>query len=1483
MECSADVVAAMVGGADPSSSTPPAVRDHETPDGHGSSTGPTFAADMAGTGAGQYDVLMLLSSSDELDDAETIPLPESTPSSSPAPPMHIAAEAADNKQEARRHALIDMRPFADRREGVMARIPSTPRGSPLQPLQMPLSLPRATSSTDRGHLGRRARSLSPAQTHPIGLKQRAGRESSLPTLTSVPPVNEGLRTDVGPSRVHNVLPRDLHTPAEDRPRNDTTADIPHETGTDLDRAAALLAAMPPSPPRRNLRTRKAAQLAPYTTEMQRYQRRLIRNDWQDAVVISRQLARAERDRHREAGEPSETPRRPGRNLSTSPSLVKRSSEGVHQAKQRRKGRNPERECQESTSKPAGVQSPPQVNDEGALSPSRHGTASAASSSRSLSDGPERRRKRHRIIRDETSEESVTGSESDRHRRSPWAAPSEDERTTTNSSGFESDFVVEDIAEAPAQRAARHDRSSSGHRDYDQLLRVLKRTMPARMARAYIDDLKAMDRETSDVQQNHQSSQSSSSSEAETVSDDVRPGESRKRAPRSGRAALVDLNLAGDTEDETAPSRKGSDADDDMLLGDGSPTATRGAISISESEDENDASRPNIETWWAPSVQRQAGSVPQAREADAIDRMLTKGAVSRRSAKQRRVFESTKPSKHAYRPMDQAQKHRRQVTSRRSGGSDKYRRVGKPRMKGSTGRTFFASGGSKSLSYLPGNPRLAFPRERAYPRERSCVDFLRDDILFADGDRISKDLYPDEGSRSISPSKTNYLSSTSHVLREINTASFNQQQSENQQQGNIVQSPPSIDHVQARAAGLKRQLPGALRSAQSSTTAQNLAESFTQHKSHSTASPLGHLDAQLDEAVAWSGVRNIRVDFGIRQPILGVQLDKANKLGQGRLYELLNSPTDKEASLYPATVFGIDLQLATFSAEVSEQVCEAFVASTLTGSSDTLDARSHLEESDAECILHFRKAFGEWTHFLCRWVSNANVRATTLANIVRHSTTCIDSCFKKLGRQHHMMTLDMKWTKLELAWRMKHKIIRSAECNANFLSPDTLSDMSLGDEDDLILSGAEDLMVALLNHGLHRTLLQVKACSASRPGMDGAISVISDPTVSLWISLIHLLTNSEMVRNRDFSISFWTIFESALQKYHLSLRKTKSALVVAENTWYSVFAICALSHFSSTTGSANSKSVILTPHWSLVASAISAVRLRFDDVVERKLSSPALRHRDAYIQIILQRILILLQSWRWNAEGIEAVLGKIFQLFDAHRLEDLPTEDDHDFPSFLRHYDEGLLREESGSKARGNAFQTFLSILALSVEGVREMAGSDIRHKERATARLLSRFSPVRSMNFTTDNVPTSHERSALYNHYSIALLYLHLVPATHAQRLLQIQQYLRISSADAKSQFIGIRAMMYAATILRHHNLCLDQVIQWFRSVFERQKQRLDDLLRSEPQIGKQLERTRKITNETFLLKMALRAIQYVVRFGSLQRDNRGHQFPDTSLLDPGK
>ena len=239
---------------------------------------------------------------------------------------------------------------------------------------------------------------------------------------------------------------------------------------------------------------------------------------------------------------------------------------------------------------------------------------------------------------------------------------------------------------------------------------------------------------------------------------------------------------------------------------------------------------------------------------------------------------------------------------------------------------------------------------------------------------------------------------------------------------------------------------------------------------------------------------------------------------------------------------------------------------------------------------------------------------------------------------------------------------------------------------------------------------------------------------------------------------------------------------------------------------------VAPHWSMISETLGQLRLRFDETVEANMSFSALAKRDQYVRVLLRRCYDLVATWGWRMEGAELALSKLFEIFNSHKLADLPSESDHDFAPFLRDFDEGTLWQDAGGD--DSCFHILIKLLARAGRDLRGSA-SDARDGDRRISRLFSRITPIRVMSFTRSNVPTSGQRSMLFNHYALVMLYLYLVPSQAHQRLRQIRGFLAFKEADFGSQLACIRAVMYAAVIFRHHRLDLAPITSWFGEVTE--------------------------------------------------------------------
>lgn len=1279
---------------------------------------------------------------------------------------------------------------------------------------------------------RRARSLSPASDKQLRTVTQSRAKSLSPQQHKKNHVVQRLPNIFQASRSLGILQA-------------TNSANPSDTPTKEDLSLAVIGEhlrLPASPPRRNLRARKAAQLAPYTMEMQKYRRRLIRNDWEDAVVVTRELARLERERRREREGSYGPVHKDEDNLQEERSTSNAKHNKVTQKRVRRQSSNAPLKVTTNllgdgmgtSDERLGCDDDGMFAQQSAISMDISPQDAIYSSSDSSFMEVRRKHKRYRIAPDSSSEtdseesDTLASLHSQDHLRAPHSQSllknkSAHDIASSSSETDDSDasFLINDVREVEkAKKAAIAHRRN---RDYDQLFRVLKRTMPVRMARAHIEDLKAMDREAEEDEDEHNVVDLMSQPESDTTST-LRPGEARRRVRRHEGNSLSRLELDGDSEGDSSRSSRSVDL------------ATQGEEDVESSTrsqtPESDRTETNL-FWWEASSRRTVGH-PGAQDRDMIDHMLSRRThptesrnVNRHIRKQRRGVELENLSRKGVR-------HKRGGR----GAQRPYRERINNQKRASTGKA----------------PRLTFSGD---VRDGFGWKLHQEDSLFMESDDIGIDgksdaaCFPTKGSRDFTQaeriahinSKTDCATPPSRITDKGSTT--NAIQRDNQ----INRSPQSRKHAKSKAVGLQQYFDN---------KDKNIPE---------------HLSLQKHDAESWRWHHTFSLDFGIRSPTLGIQMSKDSYIGRGRLFDLLhlNKPGIGSDCPLPAIyIFGQELTAETYTLDSHESVMEAFSQE----SEALFTAASEHDVELARLVARFCQTMEQWANFFCMFISTSKSDDMEVHRLVQYTIQRCNSLAVSLSRLQGPAALDTllqtKWLKVEAIWRAKTRFYARRHHLDTSPANDDL------EEDECM--AAQSLMHTLLLHGLHRTMSSIRAANKASKDKQETLTFLNDTSADMWIRLIHLLSTPE--DTFDSSPSFWSVFDVTLRQYHEKLRSTKGDLVVAENTWYSIFAIISLSHFTFATGSSSSQSALPSPHWGLVLYALSIVRLRYDEQVEKSLSTSTLWHRDEYIRSILRRTLLLVQSWRWRMEGSEAVLGKLFHLFDAFKLEDLPSEEHTDFPRFLREYDEGLLCSNDKSH-RDSAFHLFLRLLAIAAVQAGEQRNNI--DKEKAIGRLLSRFSPVRTMSYTEDNVPTILERSCLYNHYSIALLYLYFVPSSFHQRLVQIQQYLRIGTADTKSQIVGIRAMMYAATILRHWSLPLDQSVQWFKSVFERRFQKCEQITQSKQVPGQDFIRQRKIRNETMSLMTVLRAIQYVIHTYSLDKNDVVVKYPDPKLLDPSK
>ncbi|WFC97270.1 hypothetical protein MBRA1_003937 [Malassezia brasiliensis] len=1041
-------------------------------------------------------------------------------------------------------------------------------------------------------------------------------------------------------------------------------------GAAADARGAAAPAHAPSPPlRHNLRARKLAQIHPYTVEALQYRRELFRNDWQDAVVSQREWRHARRL-----------------------DVARRSSASDGD--------------DEGSASDGGS-----ASDEGSAGDDE-GSANASDDEGSASD------------EGSTSDGRAASSSSAAPRVS---SPARTARSPSLGGPASSDTDAVPPAAVPARRKRRAPTpSSDDSTDYERRFRILKRMMPAHMARACIDDLRAMrhghadDTDADDVSA---SPPRAASPRAASPTSPLRPGESRRRtgAPIDAHAPLLsDVDSASDTPPPTP-----------------SPPLADGDV-----------------RWWCEP--RRAAS-PPTREADAVDRMLTRTSGARgfgqRTARRRRgtprrrapthgdadgawMWRVPRAARHAATPRGHrgAPRAASASTSASEASDDAARATGGGRRRGAA-PLFLVAGDAE--------------RVRGVPTTRGDVQ------------SYARLPYVQGAGRPASIDASNHA-----ALVDVPMA--------------VPSMAPKRVHRRAAAprtgaggtagAASAAPVPGGTAGAASAAPAS--LPPFPpawQHASLDT--PLQH---ELQELLCFDTLANVSLDFGLRVPPVGVRFAAGTPLGRGRLHALLHTADDVGSDEAPAChVLG-----TTLHGHMAIGALERAVPPLLDAVWDALREGGVDAERGVRALDDLGDFLGAWLVWRARRAEAA--AAATLgaaldadaagdgADVGAQAARLTDLVYTLLERgapatHGARVRLALLWLRVQLAFRV------------HALAPEPGTDAA-------VLDAAQPLVVHLLAAGVHKAMAHVAAAPAD--GLD-------DVPAALWVALVHVLD--------AVGHAFYDVLDAALDDWHAA--SPASPVVWAERVWYLVLATSVFARFGAAAGVVRAAPAA-PPRWALVARALS-LRLRFDARVEAAAPRALLARRDAYIRVVVTRCLVLAERFAWPLADAEAVLGRVFDVFDAHRLADLPSETDHDFAPFLRRYDAAWLH----AAPDGTAYARFLQLLGRA--GAALVGAGDARR----AARLFSRMTPVRVMHFTRAAVPTRAERAVLFNHYSLVMLFLYLVPDGAVQRVRQLRSFLVFADADGASQVMCVRAMVYCATLFRHHRLPLAPVTAWFVEV----------------------------------------------------------------------
>lgn len=1064
-----------------------------------------------------------------------------------------------------------------------------------------------------------------------------------------------------------------------------------------------------------------------------------------------------------------------------------------------------------------------------------------------------------------------------------------------------------------------------------------------------------------------------------VSDeDLQPGETRKRLRRHDsldghNALLLDPESDSSSSSSTSSSVSSHTSVSFMYSNnvDMDPKADgRGRSEEAEEADEAPAA------WW--SVNRLDSYVPY-RERDAIDRMLSRTggrkpnskSAARRSTgisgpRQARLDGFVSTYQHRSHQAGSARSHLREIDQNQRRHqhttvdvSEKDVQPRLPKRKKKRRKLDLRGGRTTSsrTKYAPielRNPPVVRPRVK--PRldlERHDILFAADPIRILDPGRAEVEQGRDDADLSDDDDQWQnlgriVLDSTPAALPDTRLAMPRSRPTAPPPQAlslasthDAIGTPARNIHaspsVATTSGGLAR--PHAIVDRSPGTPTHRIqVRPYAAHVESSTAHPNVPADAAGSDA--WDDFKGISLDFGMAPLADNKNLNVAGSPLLARLQDLIALPDRLlRRETVPRTWSGDVLRLD--DTVLTTDMDHDALSSKLPFYMDDLRLQigRALEESETgvDARRHARNVVADTGTFLGCWLIRQADGITEgladVATVFRSYRMILERIeqlqstvlnlhdsrqISKASREDRVLTcLQVTWIRFELCWRA----IAICDADANYaLEPDAPTV-------DSLLAFSRALMSLLLHDGLPHSIRNLRKAATTRSfisappaeAMDvdvdaGPGTSIDNPT-SMWLGVVHLLDSFEKSRGIMDGRLFWTQFELAYHRWDESMPK-RAPLLRSESLWYCLFAIPTLSQVSPL--GQTKPAPLLRECWPLVARALSFVQFRSDEKNEVAMGWHRLAKRDAYARIVLQRCCLLVSEWRWSMDGAETTLARLFDIFNSHKLADLPTETEHDFPAFLRDFDIGKLgvaNSIDSDAIQDPSFHLFVRLLARAGHELRSSV-ADAKEGDRRISRLFSRMTPVRVMPFTRDDVPTSSQRSVLFNHYSVVMLFLHLVPTSSPQRLRQIQSFLpAFKDADFLSQVTCIRAMMYVAVIFRHHQLDLSPVTRWFGDTITLLRREYEDLKSTTNQYERrQMQQSlqqrggairpdsvrmagifenaparqaalRRKEEVARLLIVALRSIQHVIRHADLNGGRREgeelERLPDQLLLHP--
>ncbi|BEI86232.1 hypothetical protein CcaverHIS002_0605190 [Cutaneotrichosporon cavernicola] len=383
-------------------------------------------------------------------------------------------------------------------------------------------------------------------------------------------------------------------------------------------------------------------------------------------------------------------------------------------------------------------------------------------------------------------------------------------------------------------------------------------------------------------------------------------------------------------------------------------------------------------------------------------------------------------------------------------------------------------------------------------------------------------------------------------------------------------------------------------------------------------------------------------------------------------------------------------------------------------------------------------------------------------------------------------------------------------------------VAIAGDRESVFTAATRLISLLLVYGFDRTVRPLRRILSGQADTPE----VSDVTVALWVSLLHILAAYDKqhpppTSNADDTFSI--ALADALDRRYSG----EVGPLAAERIWFLVFGLCAISQF----GLDGTVVADYTPfpRWALVKRALGHIKITHSQEVEEAAHLGQLQGRDRYIKTVVARCLRLSSTWRWyfDSRSFSVATRDLGMIFKARQHRNLPTEAPVDFPRFIADFDISLTAADDTRRA--SAFELWLRLACVAASDLIGAAEelSAAHRAERDVQRLIMSIFPLSAVPFTRTNLPTPKQLGALVNRYSTMVVACYFSPSLLPWLLANSRKWLAFDTADFESRQICIRGLMYLGVACRHHSHPLDTVVGQLADILATLQAELEQLGRS--------------------------------------------------------